>query len=369
MTIEYKRDIRASYMLLKQGETSERYELNMMRHNQIPGLLPFSTYHVDADTVYQYDITGKQALDVKLVSKQANIEFLKALMTGLSSVLEQIENYLLDPDKLLLLPECIFWNNETSELQFCYYPGNTEAMTKMFQKLMEYLLPKIDHKDEEAVAFAYAVYEETLRDGYHLESIRGQAMSVKRVEFEPQEEPTDEVIMQKENIIDPVSSDERDAKKFYRIYKGMIEKKNRFITRFLGKFLKKPQKQERAESFVFEPEPEEVKTGRPTVLLAGVVQGSQGILKYEGLNHLPDLKIDHVPYLIGSDRSCDGILEQNAISRLHARITKTEEVYFIEDLNSTNGTFVGGQQLSYKMRVSIEPNEVIIFANENFRFI
>jgi pSer/pThr/pTyr-binding forkhead associated (FHA) protein len=50
-------------------------------------------------------------------------------------------------------------------------------------------------------------------------------------------------------------------------------------------------------------------------------------------------------FTIGRDPSNDLILENSEISRLHAKITRSDISYFIEDLNSTNGTFINGKKL------------------------
>ena len=57
------------------------------------------------------------------------------------------------------------------------------------------------------------------------------------------------------------------------------------------------------------------------------------------------------------------------VSRHHAKITKVEDVYMIEDMNSANGTKVGGTLLDYKMKMSLQAGELIEFADEKFRFI
>lgn len=48
---------------------------------------------------------------------------------------------------------------------------------------------------------------------------------------------------------------------------------------------------------------------------------------------------------IGRDPMSDIILNDPEISRQHARITKTESGYEIQDLGSTNGTFIDGERL------------------------
>ena len=41
----------------------------------------------------------------------------------------------------------------------------------------------------------------------------------------------------------------------------------------------------------------------------------------------------------------DVVLEDSSVSRIHARITKEGSEYYLEDLNSTNGTFKNGLRL------------------------
>jgi len=48
---------------------------------------------------------------------------------------------------------------------------------------------------------------------------------------------------------------------------------------------------------------------------------------------------------IGRSEECDIVLEDESVSRQHARITLTENHFHIEDLNSTNGTFVNGKRI------------------------
>ncbi len=56
--------------------------------------------------------------------------------------------------------------------------------------------------------------------------------------------------------------------------------------------------------------------------------------------------LDEFPYLLGKKPGvCQLILQSPAVSRQHARITRQEEDCFIEDCQSTNGTFLNGQRL------------------------
>lgn len=49
--------------------------------------------------------------------------------------------------------------------------------------------------------------------------------------------------------------------------------------------------------------------------------------------------------VIGRDATCDIVINDAEISRRHAKMTMQETGYVLEDLGSTNGTFVDGQRL------------------------
>ena len=128
--------------------------------------------------------------------------------------------------------------------------------------------------------------------------------------------------------------------------------------------------EKKVEPFVFEPEPEiNMHQQNPTVLLADLPKKEYGILKYEGNGTCSELSIDHTPYIIGSELDCDGVIPSGTVSRHHARITRKGEVYFIEDLNSSNGTMVGGELLNCRVKMSLQAQETVMFADEKFRFI
>lgn len=62
------------------------------------------------------------------------------------------------------------------------------------------------------------------------------------------------------------------------------------------------------------------------------------------------LELDRDSTLIGRDAGCDIVLDEDGVSRRHARIDKTEAGYFeLVDLSSTNGTLVDGRGVSHML--------------------
>lgn len=59
------------------------------------------------------------------------------------------------------------------------------------------------------------------------------------------------------------------------------------------------------------------------------------------------LEIIKFPCMVGSMvENCDKVISKKLISRLHCCIADSKEGYYIEDMNSTNGTFVNGERLT-----------------------
>lgn len=375
MEIEYKRELTKSYMCVKTDQDFLPFEKEILTRSSISGILPVNTTFADAATVCWYDITGMQAFDHALETEMMDSQMLTKFLVSLCGMLEQLESFLLDPGHLWFSQESIFKNNQDGSFWFCYCPEGKENITEGFQKLMEYLLTKIDHKDQRAVKMAYHIYDQVIKEGYSLIAIR-ESFTYDNVAVEPVPDRAAE-----NNRAEPEQTPHQ-VEKEKTMYKadckarGIFQKAIEHFFPDVAKFkeyrkqlAKKKEKKNEIQPIVFEPEEEEVKMGRPTVLLADQRKTIRGVLRYEGNNQLPDLKIDTFPYVIGSAADCPGHVDCATISRHHAKITKVENVYFIEDMNSANGTKAGGTLLDYKMKVSLQANEILEFADEKFRFI
>ncbi|MBN2346336.1 MAG: FHA domain-containing protein [Candidatus Aminicenantes bacterium] len=71
-------------------------------------------------------------------------------------------------------------------------------------------------------------------------------------------------------------------------------------------------------------------------------------------------------FLIGRSPECDLVIEENTISARHARIVKRGERYELEDLRSTNGTFVEGVRIDIK---KLRSEDRLRFDRFEFRFV
>ncbi len=83
------------------------------------------------------------------------------------------------------------------------------------------------------------------------------------------------------------------------------------------------------------------------------------IIKH-GLERGKDFKIQKEETKIGRDEENDIILSHPTVSRFHAKIIREGENYFIEDLNSANGTFVNGIKVQKEL---LHDNDILQFGD------
>lgn len=107
---------------------------------------------------------------------------------------------------------------------------------------------------------------------------------------------------------------------------------------------------------------------RPTVCLNSMTGKVRGMLLYQGAEPYEDICVTKKMTRIGYGPDADIQIQADTISQLHARIDHDGETYYIEDLNSTNGTFVNDEPLAYKERRKLNSNDMIRFADVRYRF-
>ena len=106
----------------------------------------------------------------------------------------------------------------------------------------------------------------------------------------------------------------------------------------------------------------------PTVCLGNLQSAPQGILLYQGAEQFPDIRLDRAVVRIGHGRDTDVQVNRDTVSQMHARILREGDSYYIEDLNSTNGTFVNDELLAYKEKRQLKVNDTVRLADLRYRF-
>jgi hypothetical protein len=112
------------------------------------------------------------------------------------------------------------------------------------------------------------------------------------------------------------------------------------------------------------PREEELDEGPPPD--STVVLRSVPIVLYLERDGEEPIRIERERFIIGRGPTCDLIIDSPRVSREHVVLTREGVRYFIEDLNSSNGTWLGEERLTKR---EIESGDLISLGNEPVTFI
>lgn len=423
--IVYERNVTGSFMRIAapaEGGVDER----LLLRRKLPGVLAVEKAYVNGGGQYWYNISGKQSLDTYCSVKEIRMDFVEQLIISVCSLLERMEWNLIRMDCLMLDPELVFISNASQDFVFTLYPGGTQKVEQEFQMLMEYLMKKVDHKDTEAVRAVYQIYEHTLEEGYQITDIRSllfrDKSGLKQDEewnrsvasgngkqsmgknnranlkceadrYEDAEQCLSEMHEKtvKNQGTEKAKIDFRKGIRTDRVHKtqngtgiwrvmkaklvawGILQDSENPQSINNTKLVEEKRSKKREAEVIYpdleaEIEPEAVPEIHPTVCLTSFHGQTRGELRYMGNEGFVDIMLKDGSARIGYGKEADISINRETISQFHARIHKEEDGFYIEDLNSTNGTFVNEEPLVYKEQRKLAYNDIVQFADIRYRF-
>ena len=457
MRAEYKRDMNHNYLILY-GEdeiNTDSYQVRMLVGNVIPSLLKCRIQGMDGRFLVYFDITSKQALSVLYEEKKMGVEDLRLIFGGFVKAMEDAAEYLMNPGQFIISPEYIYTDIEKQEIYFCMMPGYEKDIKEQFQFLTEYILPKIDHQDQDAVILGYGVYKRAMEDSFHLEHIKEELYKTQgqqgtttnkpeqmKTESEQGQEsedfnPEEEGFWENEEIKQEFVRDGEKSKRLSLpqktgvivlaaillcgiaaitlmgylpyletgtilgiiivlvacvmlfVYVSKIKKKPGALRQGREEERDKPkgitgkvptdqtdQSQNTIKSVVKSTNKPVVKSsqlhadyGETVVLSAGAVSGPASLVSKEP-GELATIYINEDLTVIGKlETACDAVISLPTVSRIHAKIRKKEDAYYLTDMNSRNGTAVNGRLLLPDEEYQLEPEDEVDFAQARYIFL
>lgn len=411
--ILYERNLTGSFMKIP-ACLHASFDEKILLKRKLPGLLPVEKCFVNNIGQYWYNITGKQSVDTYCRMKEIGIDFIERMIISICSQIEILEWNLINTNCLMLDPELVYISNQTQEIIFTLYPDEKGNLAQELQHLMEYLLTKIDHKDMEAVHTAYGIYEKTLDPAYSILDIRDAIVEAKRIaacervqreqaQIELREREQSQMLensrksVDSEPIWNKVMGDFRQRFSFAGKGEKTVKRnlndenepernRNALVDRsdkrrkHDWKKIKYGKKSDvdaynrvaEASSYevsMHEEIPQEMPEVHPTVCLSNYLAKPQGMLLYEGTENMEHIHLSQDGIRIGQGKGVDAQIQKGTISHFHAQIDFENDEFYIEDLNSMNGTFVNGEGLNYKERRKLAMNDIVQFADVRYRFV
>lgn len=162
------------------GVETEDYQSRMLRENTLNGLVSFRVYGEGEETIYEYDITGMVSLQSYYKKRKMSYKDMKMFLVKIQKVISEAEDYLLNPNRILLDPEYIYINEK--QCVFCYFPKGDEEIHDSFHRLMDSFVKWTDYQDIPSVRAAFLLHKETMEENYSLQGVSSKLDALIRQE-------------------------------------------------------------------------------------------------------------------------------------------------------------------------------------------
>lgn len=366
--IEFRRKLNESYQVCTFSEGKLLiHELEMIRRNRLYGLLPIEFMVADGKGQFWYKITGLQSLEDMQKTGRFGERELRTLIAGIKRMLEDVEGYLLREEGISLSQ--IYFSTDGSRVYFPYEPVRQEAvpLKDRLLEVLDELIKESGSKEGGYVQYLFHAYDVLRRENGciqdALEAKEWEAPVVETPMEYPEicENPPLERLELNEEKEAPVKESflHRIARNWFLDRKWEVKKKIRQYKDV------KPEVWE--DEFVVRPE-EPVEDSRTQMIGENLIKRGVAYIHFED-NREPDVALTNSQYVLGKRKEyADLIVEDASVSRVHALIRREEDGYYLEDLNSLNGTFLNGTQLNLKEKVLLKPQDEIVVGTSRLVF-
>lgn len=400
------------------------HEYQMCSYNNINSLLRFQQRSQNGLNYLYYEISGMQSLDIYLQTQKLKRSFAIQLAKAIVKLCRDLSEYALDVEKVIFVPKYIMIAANGGEVRFLYSYVHSEKDLTGLEKLLEGCIEYLDYQDELLMEKMFGLYERLIEQkenfllDVEMDTFREALMEPIIVDIAketdrgsmnglPNSNRIKEIIVEED--CDRVNASEigikKGSKTAQKEYRGL--KKGLLILLILdiavlvfwkplnmlkiffaiaggGVLLwlnlrvnkrdrkQKEQQQEQKQEAVYMEEYENLakqNTEEYNYTQFIVVEDSEGIL-YNLQGCEPKcIHISDSQKIIGKDLERAQVqMLQEGISRVHALIVKEGENCIIEDLNSTNGTWINGKPLEPRTRYVLKQGDKVRFAGLEYIF-
>ena len=413
MEVRYRRELSETFLILEGEEEPDGYTARILRENRIPGLSRCQIHWVEGKAEYCFGISGCQTLRRLWESRQLQAGEVRTLFLGLHRALEQMEEYLLEPDRLLLEPDLLFVPEAgPAQVQLCCHPGWRGDFAEGMRGLVQYLLNKMDHGDAQSVEQAYGLFQIVGKEFFCFDELLEALEDPKeQAEVAPEEaepwEPDEASEIQEQMWQEQKQAGQKRQKSNPRKWPvealaalavaavfllaraldlwqvpdhpaawGLLMLSAALAVlaaRLLRRRERKRQRERERKEKRQEAFSEELWEGRQqmTAFLAGDFPEEvreRCLISQNSLKH-DTIRIRKFPFLLGKmEDACDGLLPYPVISRMHARLERQNGQIYLVDCNSTNGTYLNGVRLEPNRRYPVQEGDEIMLADLKYLF-
>ena len=403
--------------------SSKKYMFDMLENNDIDGIIRPVINMIDNNVYLRYPINSCFVLKKYFQKNKPDIMCLEKIIRGICNSIKDMEKYLLCPDDLVISPEYMLWDDNEKKIKMICIPLYNRDIRSQLKKFMEYVMRIFDYKSAEGIIKMHDIYEVTVKENFDLSEL-DDFFSKRDFDHVSNREPMKILPSEEECINNEAEREKQEETEIEAKIIGQSHTHENILTinlilaivfmlgymftnkgkamlvlfiislimlviDFVLYYLKKEKEEEiDADEYMKEFEQKIFET-KISDTNGGFSAGETAYHKPKlSRKFEPDIKVKEeyklVPLndgmlepividtkkeelVIGRGKNnTDYRLDKEQISRVHARILIRNNNIFIEDKNSTNGTFVNSVKLKANEEFKVKAGDIVRLANEEF---
>lgn len=351
--VSYRNEAMHNYMVIETSDIeSTNFREKMITENDITGILSTKITKINSDTVFMYDISSMQSLAVLYEKKTYSASDIDNILESLYRTVKNMEPYFLDVNNLIVDKDLIFMNMENGNISFSYNPYFSKPITKQLEELSRYLMDKVDYSSKEATYKVFMLNQKVLGEGFVIDNLA--SLFEEKSAKEENKNIFYEEVAQEDDLNDDVTH--INIKEDYKEKKTL----SGFLTDIKNKFTYKKVKEQAVvceTKTVYKAigEQDNVSNNEEDMYIGQTVLLSE--TKTNVISFKPDkpyfdeFELEQNSIVIGKmEEKVDVVIKDPSVSRIHAKCEREGDRFFIEDLNTTNGTYLDNKRMvPYKM--------------------
>lgn len=406
--VQYHKDGLQQYVFFPLESLPEGEYINQLfQYHEVPGFLNYEIKAMNNQYYIYYLLRYKTSIRCMGDYLSFADDLVEEMVHSVISIIQTSKEYLLSLHHIIWSVDYVFIHVETGRLQFCYCPDRLKEND--IRSFLSELIQIVGKKNETAMVQLLQLYNcvtepEEYRD------------------IKPKEERDCEDCSNRNEIMESKSTKATGKKLtdygvallavmnvsvLFLLFSGVLSNHYFPLIIFLFIFLcagiivsisgnkgREPDQMineyfhNMEESKEQEPEVPSSKQGRTAGVSKSALYGETSVLtvsdrekdlpvieEYPKELHLypcekekyPVLKIGDKSVIIGCmQENCDYVLQERGVSRLHAKIMRVESMLYLLDLNSTNGTYLNGEQIESGRDYLLEKGDIVAFSQIEF---
>lgn len=396
------------------GRSNKNFRLLMLENNDIKGIVKPVIGRMDNNIFIRYFVSSMFVFDKYLIKTKPDIIMLRNVLKNICDCINELEGYLLNPNDLVLMPSYMLWNNKSREVKMIYAPGYDKDIRAQIKKLMEYIMQVFDYKSAEGTIKMHCLYEMISEENFDIRELeaflsdsennnlmynsvndlKNEEIFIRDINQNAAETKDEAVILNNSKNHEILIAANSFAAVFSFLGYLFLNKHKGLLLLFIVSvislvinsliYILKKEKEDEidadASMMEFKEQMTEAKenryyTGDYISNRSDDFGKSPALAKKEyklvplndGMLDPLIINIDNNSLIIGRDKNeSDYRLNKEQISRIHAGIIIKNGDVFIEDKNSTNGTFVNSVKLNAGEEFKLNAGDTVRFANEEF---